>query len=35
MSNDKNNMYAGIYDLELNKYFQIILESDENKKKIK
>ena len=35
MSNDKNNLYAGIYDLELNKYFQIILESDENKTKIK
>ena len=35
MSNDINNLYAGIYDLELNKYFKIILESDENKKKIK
>jgi len=35
MSNDINNLYAGIYDLELNKYFKIILDSDENKKKIK
>ena len=35
MSNDINNLYAGIYDLELNKYFKIILDSDENKKKVK
>ena len=35
MSNDINNLYAGIYDLELNKYFKITLDSDENKKKIK
>ena len=35
ISNDINNLYAGIYDLELNKYFKIILDSDENKKKIK
>jgi hypothetical protein len=35
ISNDINHLYAGIYDLELNKYFPIILESEENKKKIK
>lgn len=35
MSDDINHLYAGIYDLEINKYFPIILESDENKKKIK
>ena len=35
ISNDISHLYAGIYDLELNKYFPIILESEENKKKIK
>ena len=36
ISNDYKNIYAGIYDLEINKYFPIILdETDENKKKIK
>ena len=33
ISNDISHLYAGIYDLELNKYFPIILESEENKKK--
>ena len=36
LSNDYKSIYAGIYDLEINKYFPIILDStDENKKKIK
>ena len=35
ISNDINHLYAGIYDLEINKYFSIILESDDNKKKLK
>ena len=36
ISNDYKNIYAGIYDLEINKYFPIILdETDESKKKIK
>ena len=35
ISNDINHLYAGIYDLEINKYFPIILESEENKNKIK
>ena len=35
ISNDIKQLYAGIYDLEINKYFPIILESDENNKKIK
>ena len=35
VSNDINHLYAGIYDLEINKYFQIVLESEDNKKKIK
>ena len=34
ISNDTKHIYAGIYDLEINKYFPIILESDDNKKKI-
>jgi hypothetical protein len=34
ISNDINHLYAGIYDLEINKYFPIILESEENKNKI-
>ena len=35
ISNDYKSIYAGIYDLEINKYFPIILDStDENKKKI-
>ena len=36
ISNDYKSIYAGIYDLEINKYFPIILDStDESKKKIK
>ena len=35
VSNDINHLYAGIYDLEINKYFPIVLESEDNKKKIK
>ena len=35
ISNDIKQLYAGIYDLEINKYFPIILESDENNKKLK
>jgi hypothetical protein len=36
ISNDINHLYAGIYDLEINKYFPIILESsEESNKKIK
>ena len=35
LSNDKIHLYAGIYDLDINKYFPIKLESDENKNKIK
>ncbi len=35
ISNDINHFYAGIYDLEINKYFPIILESEENKNKMK
>ena len=35
ISNDIKQLYAGIYDLEINKYFPIILESDENYKKLK
>ena len=35
ISNDIKQLYAGIYDLEINKYFPIILESDENNTKLK
>lgn len=35
ISNDFIHLYAGIYDLEINKYFPIIIESEENKKKLK
>ena len=35
ISNDIKYLYAGIYDLEINKFFPIILESDENNKKLK
>ena len=35
VSNDINHLYAGIYDLEINKYFPIVLETEDNKKKIK
>lgn len=34
-SNDLSHVYGGIYDLEENKYFPIILETEENKNKIK
>ena len=35
ISNDIKYLYAGIYDLEINKYFPIVLETNENNKKLK